>query len=1123
MSSSKKINGICLAALALMILLTILFMNGERFGIIPVEDKDAETYKGNDYFTANDLNGSWDTGSAVRIALKGDSASVTGGGAYFDDGSLTIRNGGFYVISGELNGGSIIVDTHASSKVWIMLDNARVSAADQAALIVRQADKVFVTLAEGSDNVLMGPSEYSKSALEEKDNAVIWSKEDLTINGSGSLFVSGSYKHGIKCNDSLVIAGGTIRVTCPEDGIHANDSIHITEADISVSAGDDAIHCDESIYIGGGKITAVDCYEGIEAPDILIADGEILLRPLDDGINACSRRGEDAADISRQDASEEASDNASDADGAGDIAKSASCVHITGGSITILNDTGKKADGIDSNGDIVIDGGKILISLAGEKGTALDYGIENGGALYLNGGIVTAAGSSAKLQPASDESKQGSITVITKEIMPSDAVVTVTDAGGAVLLEQKLPERFTAVTITSPMLAVGETYTFTISDRYTQMITPDRITVVTGDGAVGYDKAAGRVSGFASASVSESAGALRSFGVAPFGGETGDSDLVLWWTAGGSSEGDTGEDAGKMRYLFLPADTDLKSAKLYFSADGTVKVDGSEVTSGQSASALTEGGHTVTCGGTDYPLTVCISRQIPAVFIATGSGSVDYIHENKENHESGVARIYDDGKLILDKDLSGIKIRGNTSTIGPKMSYTIRFKKKTDVFGMGKAAEWTLLANRLDLSLLHNDYAWELAGGMGLHYSSDHRYADLYINGNYMGNYCLCEKVEVGPDRVAIRDLERENEAANHGTDLDSLPVTGTGENGEVLPGTAKDSAMWVELPKEPEDVSGGYLLEFEMAGRYAEALCGFVAKNGQPVVISHPKHAGRRETEYIRSFVNEALEALDSPDGRNEAGKHYSEYFDLDSFVNMYILQELSGNIDAAQSSFYAVKDSGSDKLVFSPVWDLDLAFGAYVDRFEVNISDPEIWWAGAISYPEPTILTTAYRHEDFREAVRKRWAQLLEDNVIALAVNREHYRSQELSASGKMNVLRWTEGLTVEEAGERYSSAVERCEDFINARTKALTRGFSDQAALLYYDANGGSGYVYNRQIACQGETVILSDDVQEPNKILPPDESLHFAGWNTAPDGSGESYQAGEELMLNAPETVLYAMWQ
>ena len=1091
MSSSKKFNGICLAALAVMILLTILFMNGERFGIIPVEDKDAETYKGNDYFTANDLNGSWNADSAVRIALKGDSASVRGGGAYFNDGSLTIRNGGFYVISGELTGGSIIVDTYASSKVWIMLDIVRVSAADQAALIVRQADKVFVTLAEGSDNTLMGPSGYSEKALEEKDNAVIWSRDDLTINGSGSLFVGGFSGHGIECNDSLVIAGGTIRVTCPEDGIRANDSIHITDADISVSAEDDALHCDESIYFGGGKFTAADCYEGIEAPDILIAGGEILLRPQDDGINA------------------------------------ADCVHITGGSITILNANGKKADGIDSNGDIVIDGGEILISLSGEKGTALDYGIENGGALYLNGGIVTAACSSAKLQAASDESKQGSITVITKERIPADTVLTVADAEGGILLEQKLPGGFTAVTVSSPMFAVGETYTFTLGDLYTQMITPDRTTVVTGDDAVGYGKTAGRVSGFAGASVSASGGTLRSFGVAPFGGAARDSDLVLWWAADDGGDEAAGEgsegDAGKMRYLFLPADTDLESAKLYYSAEGTVTVDGSEVISGQSASALTEGRHTIACGGSEYPLTVCISRHLPAIFIATGSGSVDYIHESKKNHESAVVRIYDDGELILDKDLSQIKIRGNTSTIGPKMSYAIRFKKKTDLFGMGQAVNWTLLANRLDLTLLHNDYAWELADSMGLHYSSDHRFSDLYINGNYMGNYCLCEKVETGPDRIAIRDLEAENEAVNHGTDLDSLPVTGTGENGALLPGTEKDSARWVELPEEPEDISGGYLLEFELAGRYAEEQCGFVTKNGQPVVIGQPKHAGRRETEYIRSFVNEALEALYSEDGRNEAGKHYSEYFDLDSFVNMYILQELGSNIDAAQSSFYAVKDSGSDKLVFSPVWDLDLAFGANVDRFEVNISDPDIWWAGAISYPEPTILTAAYRHEDFREAVRKRWAQILEENMIALAVNREHNRSQELSASGKMNMLRWSAGLTADEAAERYSSAVERCEAFINKRTEALTRGFSDQAAMLYYDANGGSGYVYNRQIVCLGESVILSDDVQEPNRILPPEESLHFAGWNTAPDGSGESYQAGEEIVLNEETTTLYAMWK
>ena len=320
--------------------------------------------------------------------------------------------------------------------------------------------------------------------------------------------------------------------------------------------------------------------------------------------------------------------------------------------------------------------------------------------------------------------------------------------------------------------------------------------------------------------------------------------------------------------------------------------------------------------------------------------------------------------------------------------------------------------------------------------------------------------------------------------------------------------------------VSGGYLLEIQLPKRFNKERAGFVTSTRVPVLIRDPENAGKREVEYARTFVNDAFEALFSADGRNKQGKHYTDYIDMDSFVNMYILQELSMNVDAGQTSFYMVLDNG--KLLFSPLWDMDNAFSHEFQRFEKSLEDPTIWWANSMSNPHPTVLTAAYKQEDFREAVRLRWNQLLKENVFENTAEKIRQIFEEQEASVQMNMIRFKKK-DPSEVHQYLIEEYDRMQQFVQDRVEVLTKGFSGQSAMLYYNANGGSGYVYNRQIACQGETVILSDDVQEPNKILPPDEALHFAGWNTAPDGSGESYQAGEELVLNAPETVLYAMWQ
>ena len=335
MSTHNTLDKICVAIVICSLVLTVLFMNGEALGITKIVDEDAEQNSDSAYFTTNDQNGSWDTTGAAAITLTGDGASISGNGAYVYDGNVVIAEAGRYMLSGSLEDGSIIVDAHDSSKVWILLDGVEINCSDDACIQVDQADKVFLTLAEGSENTLISGSAYSDTALSDGTDGAIFAHDDLTINGSGSLTVTAQYSHGISANDDLVITGGTITISAADDAIHVNDSIRIKDAAITVtagddgllttnevengylyiesgtlditasgdgihttgdvtvaggetniSAGDDGIHSDASVFVQSGTILISDCYEGIEALIIDVSGGDVSINCEDDGFNA---------------------------------------------------------------------------------------------------------------------------------------------------------------------------------------------------------------------------------------------------------------------------------------------------------------------------------------------------------------------------------------------------------------------------------------------------------------------------------------------------------------------------------------------------------------------------------------------------------------------------------------------------------------------------------------------------------------------------------------------------------------------------------------------------------------------------------------------------------------------
>lgn len=438
MSTHGLIDAVCILIAILGIIVTILFMNGEKIGINTIINKDAEEYDETDNVTDSDINGGWDSSRANTIIMQGNDGTIVGSGAYFYNGDLIVGKSGDYIISGALNDGSIVIDADKKAQIKILLNGISVSCNDGPAIIVKKADKVIITLADNTTNIVSTGEEFSKEAKKEKYEGTIYSKDDLTINGNGSLSVNAPNKHGIHCKDSLVIAGGNIDLSARKDAIHSKKSISIVNSLLSITAGDDAIVSKKDVSLENSNINIFDCYEGIEGKTVNIYSGEINIKTRDDGINARVEGTKLSNDAS---------------------------INIMGGTIIIENNTSSDADGLDSNGDIVISGGNIFISLSNfGTNNAIDYGSECGGICTITGGVVLACGSYAMAEGFDKLSTQPSILYGYSKAAKDETVVTLKDENGHVILSKLVPYSFSSISLSTPELKLGYNYKLIIGN-----------------------------------------------------------------------------------------------------------------------------------------------------------------------------------------------------------------------------------------------------------------------------------------------------------------------------------------------------------------------------------------------------------------------------------------------------------------------------------------------------------------------------------------------------------------------------------------------------------------------------------------------------------------------------------
>lgn len=437
---------------------------------------------------------------------------------------------------------------------------------------------------------------------------------------------------------------------------------------------------------------------------------------------------------------------------------------------------------------------------------------------------------------------------------------------------------------------------------------------------------------------------------------------------------------GKNCYFFLPAGAELEQLRLYTHVTNEVRLDGQRITEGMSCGELQTDTPYALCyvsGGEEYPytLTFLSSANVPALYIDTASGSMEYIHEDKDHKERGTLRLYGaDGTLEHAGDLEFIKGRGNSTWTGHrKKPYNLTLTADGDLLGMGAAKRWILLANAEDQSHLRNKLAMDLAREAGLDYTPEGEWVDLYLNGEYAGLYLLCERNEVHEQRVDI-----------------------AGE--------------------------GSFLVEKDWEWRFRRSGDAYIMTQADTALqINYSTLSEEELLAALQSMENAIL----APDGIDpETGKHWQEIIDLESWVKKYLVEEILANVDASTLSQFYYRSGTDGKICAGPVWDMDLTLRQAsaewlqrLDRFYGN--DPHVYGS--------SWLPALYRDETFYSCL----VQTYEETFLPLL---EKLREEGLEAysarirqSARMNSVRWDKSAMDTEL-EKLTTILDERLDFLN-----------------------------------------------------------------------------------------------
>lgn len=482
-------------------------------------------------FTARDKEIGYDESECETITLSDNASTSSLKSVKIDGNTITVSEEGTYIVSGTLSDGQIIIDGDKNEKIRLILDGVTINSNTGAPIYVKQTDKLFITLAESSKNVLTNNKKFTADGDNNVD-AVIFSKDDITLNGNGSLEITTNCGHGIVSKDDLKITSGTYSITSSSHALDGKDSVRIASGTFTLNSDKDGIHSENAddtslgfIYIAGGTFKITSDGDGMDASAYLtILDCNATIKSGGGASNAEKKQEEFGQMNNTSSSTDSDTASAKGIKAGGNLTISGGTINVTesyegiegleitvsGGTISVVssddgfnaaggNDSsgygggmpqdnfsadsdakitisgGKitvdaKGDGLDSNGSLCVSGGEIFVTGPSDNGNgALDY---NGDA-QITGGTIVAVGMSGMAQNFGSSSTQGSI--LSNTATNTSGEVVLKDSNGNVLVSFTPTREYNSVVVSTPSVKKGSTYTLTTGDSSTTIEMSDII------------------------------------------------------------------------------------------------------------------------------------------------------------------------------------------------------------------------------------------------------------------------------------------------------------------------------------------------------------------------------------------------------------------------------------------------------------------------------------------------------------------------------------------------------------------------------------------------------------------------------------------------------------------------
>lgn len=448
-----------------------------------------------------------------------------------------------------------------------------------------------------------------------------------------------------------------------------------------------------------------------------------------------------------------------------------------------------------------------------------------------------------------------------------------------------------------------------------------------------------------------------------------------------------------IRYFLMPTCTNTSSVEIYNAYSVAATVNGVTIAPKSVAKVPFEEGkeYAVSANNKTYTIKFMISSAEAALFINNpddfnGMDLWGYLTEDKENYASATTAILDDEGNLDSTGIKKIKGRGNTSWNADKKGFNLNFDSAISLDGMRECKKFSIISNFQDPALARNRVLYDLADAVGVPYASDSRFTEVYINGAYIGNYMVCEKVDVGKNTL-IPEVDEE----------DYL---------NYISGEQNDFSFVCEIDNAPS--ADDYTLTMG---------------NKNKLTMKSPElfdgDEGYRE---VSAYIKDKYDTMWSKITSNAAD--VNDYIDIESLAQVYLINEFGKNWDSGAGSFYFVykpDESGHYKFFASPVWDYDNSLGnangVASDLRELEITDytqPTGWFSKLKNgYGGPNFLADSIRYCDaLNEMVPTVWFEqfipVIEKTFNATGVDDAELYSADvyfnyLDKSADLNYVRW------------------------------------------------------------------------------------------------------------------------